>query len=237
MGLKNPTLEGRVIAVAGGSRGIGLAAARKFADAGAKVLVGAIDVESETPHISSEDQFASMWLDVRDEGSVRMFFDFAESLGSLYGFVNSAGIGVFKRLEDLTLPEWSAVIETNLTGAFLCTREAAKRMAQVGGGRILNIGSVANCRPLVENSAYGASKAGLRMLSAIVNEEYSATRVRTTFISLGAVYTDVWKGRMGFDPSDMLRTEDVAALLTHLLSIPLQIRVDEQLVLPGKGIL
>src|SRR6185437_8477610 len=133
------------------------------------------------------------------------FFVWLESLGKkLAVLVNNAGIGVFKPFTDITLNEWNSMIQTNLTGAFLCSREATKLMLANGGGRIINVGSIAEKIPLANNVAYGASKSGLKGLSNILNEEYKHDKIRVTHICLGATYTDIWADRPEFSKDNML---------------------------------
>jgi NAD(P)-dependent dehydrogenase (short-subunit alcohol dehydrogenase family) len=131
-----------------------------------------------------------MTLDVRDEASVTHCFQaLYKQYGRLDVLINNAGIGVFRPFEDISLAEWDDVLRTNLTGAFLCCRAAFPLLRNTGGGRIINIGSVADRVPLAGNAAYGASKFGLRGLSQILSEEGKDDRIRVTHLSLGAVYT------------------------------------------------
>jgi NAD(P)-dependent dehydrogenase (short-subunit alcohol dehydrogenase family) len=175
---------------------------------------------------------------VREEQSVDALFRYIEASGhNIRALVHCAGIGIFKPLVDLPLEDWNNVISTNLTGAFICTRAAIKHMLPRGGGRIIHIGSVAAQTPLPANGAYGSSKAGLRMLTQIINEEHKADGIRATLLTLGATYTDVWKGRPEFSHSDMLSVQDVADVVVSILAQHLHVRIDETIVLPPKGIL
>jgi NAD(P)-dependent dehydrogenase (short-subunit alcohol dehydrogenase family) len=177
-------------------------------------------------------------LDVTSEASVRRLFAAAERcFGRIDVLVNNAGVGVFKPIEETTLAEWQLVMDTNLTGVFLCAREAFRHMKARGGGRIIHIGSVSGFIPIVENGAYGASKYGVRGLSHILNEEGKRLNIRSSVISLGAVYTDIWEGREGFAPSDMLALDDIAETVLDIARRPLHVRIDEVRLLPPKGVL
>jgi NAD(P)-dependent dehydrogenase (short-subunit alcohol dehydrogenase family) len=168
---------------------------------------------------------------------LRLFDWLDRALGRVDVLVNNAGVSVWKLVEDLSLAEWRSVIDTNLTGAFLCSREAIRRMKRAGGGRIITIGSVADRVALPECGAYGASKYGARGLSEVITEEGKAFRVYGTLLSVGAVATEVWSGRPGFDPRDMLSPDDVGACVVDIAARPLSIRVDEVRVGPPKGVL
>jgi NAD(P)-dependent dehydrogenase (short-subunit alcohol dehydrogenase family) len=232
-------LEGKVVVVTGGRRGIGLAMAQLMAKEGARVWATSRQTASPRQVLAPENGgIAEVYLDVTQEESVRALFERIDaSDGRIDVLVNNAGLGVFKPVEGMTLQEWENVINTNLTGVFLCSREAFKRMKAQGGGRIINIASVAGYIPLAGNIAYGASKYGVRGLSEILNEEGKAHQVRVSVVSPGAAYTEIWHGREGFSPDDMLKPEDVAEAVLDIARRPLHVRIDEVKILPPKGVL
>jgi NAD(P)-dependent dehydrogenase (short-subunit alcohol dehydrogenase family) len=177
-------------------------------------------------------------LDVTDERSVReLFAKIEDTFGGIDVLVNNAGIGVFKPVTEISLAEWNEVIQTNLTGAFLCAREAFKLMKNRKGGRIINIGSVVDHVALPHNGAYGASKFGLRALSLNLNEEGKAFNIRVSLVSPGAVYTEIWHGREGFSADDMLQPIDIAQTVLDIAHRPLRVRIDEVRLMPPKGVL
>ncbi|MGZ4164416.1 MAG: SDR family oxidoreductase, partial [Tumebacillaceae bacterium] len=157
--------------------------------------------------------------------------------GRLDVLVNNAGVGVFKPVVETTLAEWQAIMDTNLTGLFLCSKEAFKIMKPQGGGRIINIASVSGYIPIVENGAYGASKYAVRGFSDILNEEGKLHNIRVSTVSPGAVYTDMTVNRDFFNPADMLKPEDVAETILDIARRPLHVRIDEVKILPPKGVL
>lgn len=228
-------MRDQVILVTGGTRGIGRAIAAEAASAGACVVVTSrrpAGKPTPGPGVTCIE------LDVTSEDSVRdAFAGVLKRHGRLDGLVNNAGVGVFKPIGELTLAEWERIVATDLTGAFLCCREAFRAMEPAGGGRIVNIGSVADYVPLPGNAAYGSAKAGLRALSAILNEEGKAKGIRVTHVSLGAVHTDIWEERPGFSAADMLPLEEVGRQIAQLLRLPLAVRIDEIKLLPPKGVL
>jgi len=229
-------LSNRVILVTGASRGLGRAIALACAADGAAVIGAS---RSAAPSGSlAPGEVTSAHLDVRNPASVDALYAFVDrTAGRVDALVNSAGAFAFKPIDELSLDEWTRVIDTNLTGAFLCSAAALARMKKAGGGRIVTIGSIAGRLPLVECGAYGASKFGVRGLSQVLTEEGKAHGVFATLVSLGAVNTGAFEGRAGFDPAEMLSVEDVAEAVVEVLAKRARVRVDEVELMPPKGIL
>jgi NAD(P)-dependent dehydrogenase (short-subunit alcohol dehydrogenase family) len=216
--------------VVGGTGDIGKAVIDRLRAEGLRVVCAANDVRPETPD--------GMCVDITDEASVAALFEKAEKeLGPLSLLVNCAGVGVFTSIADTSVQDWRRTLEVNLTGAFLCSREAFKRMKARAGGRIVHIGSVSDHLTLPLNAAYAASKHGVRALTGVLNEEGKDHSIRATLISLGAVYTSFWKSRPEFSAADMLTVEDVAQSIWEVARKPLNVRVDEIRLLPSKGVL
>jgi len=232
-------MEGKVVIITGGARGLGKTMAEYMARVGAAVWV----TSRQAPKPSQEQKAAcgevrEVYLDVDSEASILELF---EQIDAVYGrvdvLVNNAGIGIFKPVVETTLEEWESIMRTNLTGLFLCSREAFKRMQAQDGGRIINIASVSGFIPIVENGAYGASKYAVRGFSQILNEEGKLHNIRVSIVSPGAVYTEIWEGREEFEPSDMLKPEDIAETVLDIARRPLHVRIDEVKILPPKGVL
>lgn len=216
--------------VLGGTGAIGKAVIEKLRAEGLRVVCAANDVAHESP--------GQMRVDITDEASVASLFDRAEKeVGPIGVLINCAGVGVFTSLEDTSVEDWRRTLEVNLTGAFLCSREAFKRMKTRGGGRLIHIGSISDHLTLPMNGSYAASKHGVRALVGVLNEEGKPHSIRATLLSLGAVYTDFWKTRPEFSPADMLSVQDVAQSIWEIASKPLHVRVDELRLLPPKGVL
>lgn len=233
------TLNGTVVLVTGGSQGIGQAIAAALAEAGATVAAGSRRAPVAAPETPCPaGRVTPIALDVRDEASVRHAFGWLEgAAGQVDVLVNNAGLGLFKPLVDTTLAEWNDVLTTNLTGAFLCAREAFTRMAARGGGRIVNIGSVVDHHMLPMNGAYGASKMGLRALTEALNLEGAATGIRATLLSVGAVTTKIWDAHPQLSGAEGLTPADVARVVVDLVAQPAHVRMDEIRLMPPKGIL
>jgi NAD(P)-dependent dehydrogenase (short-subunit alcohol dehydrogenase family) len=226
-------LEGKVVLITGAGRGIGRALVERAALLGARVVAGvrAVSPGERAPGVTWTS------LDVTDESSVmRAFAEIDREMGRIDVLVNNAGIGVFNAVGDLALDDWNRVLATNATGAFLCTREAWRRMALAGGGRMIQVGSMVVSNPLPFNAAYAASKAALKALSDTVNREGVAHGIRSTYVTLGAVATDLWDVMPSFDRGRMLAPAIVAEAILRIAGYPLSMRVDDVTILPSEGV-
>jgi NAD(P)-dependent dehydrogenase (short-subunit alcohol dehydrogenase family) len=223
-------MNARNAVVVGGTGDIGSAVTARLRSEGLRVVCASNDVERETPE--------QMRFDVTDEASVASLFERAEQeVGPLSLLVNCSGFGVFTPIEETSLHDWRKTLDVNLTGTFLCAREAFRRMKTRGGGRLIHIGSVSDHLTLPMNGAYAASKHGVRGLTGVLNEEGKPYSIRATLLSLGAVYTSFWRSRPEFSPADMLSVEEVAQSIWEIARKPLNVRVDELRLLPPKGVL
>lgn len=231
-------MAGKVVVVTGGLRGLGQAMAQAMAREGAAVWATSRKASETQKGSPQPGEVREARLDVTDEASVTALFSrVVAAHGRLDVLVSNAGSGVFKPMEEMSLAEWEQVLSTNLTGAFLCCREAFRQMKAQGGGRIIVIGSIAAYVPLAGNTAYGASKWGLRGLCASLSEEGKAHGVRVSIVHPGATWTEIWHGREGFSAEDMLQPEDVAQSVLDIASRPLHVRIDEVRIVPPKGVL
>jgi len=225
------------ILITGANSGLGSIISDKLIKLGHTVIATSRKYEWMQYNLLSQNMLCKQYVDVTSEKSINQLFAWLKSLNiSVDVLINNAGVGIFKPFTETTLDEWNIVIQTNLTGAFLCAREAYKSM-QTAGGRIINIGSIAEKIPLANNVAYGASKNGLKALSAILNEEGKTQKIRSTHITLGATYTDIWKTRPEFNKENMLNPELVADYISYIALLPLEIRIDNIEILPEKGVL
>jgi NAD(P)-dependent dehydrogenase (short-subunit alcohol dehydrogenase family) len=223
-------MSARNAIVVGGTGEIGRAVTAKLRAEGLRVVCAANDVKQETSD--------ALRFDITDEASVASLFERAEqALGPIGVLINCAGVGVFTSIAETSVQDWRKTLEVNLTGAFLCSREAFNRMKPRGGGRIIHIGSISDHLTLPMNASYAASKHGVRALTGVLNEEGKEFAIRATLISLGAVYTSFWHSRPGFSPADMLSVDDVAQSIWEIARKPLNVRVDEIRLLPPKGVL
>lgn len=182
--------NGRAVLIIGGGRGIGEAVARRFAEAGDRIAIA--DFEGDNARSVAEELGGVGYaVDVRDEKSVFSLFDtVSRHYGRLDVMVNSAGIFRFgTALCDLSLAQWQEVIDVNLTGTFLCMREAARRMEAHSGASIINFSSGSGARANPKTASYGASKAGVSHLTRIAAIELAERGIRVNAISPGPTLT------------------------------------------------
>jgi NAD(P)-dependent dehydrogenase (short-subunit alcohol dehydrogenase family) len=212
-----------IILVIGGSGGIGKAVVTELSSGEAEVISASVDPS------------ADFTFDITDEESVTSLFSAVAARGNLRALVNAAGVVFFKELRETTLADWQRVLAINLTGTFLCCREAIKLFENSGGGRIVNLTSISNQHALPLNGAYAASKAGVKMITAILNEECGAKNIRATALHLGAVDTAVWDPYTQFDRANMLQAETAGRAIASILRQPLHVRIDEMTLAPGGG--
>jgi glucose 1-dehydrogenase len=195
-------LEGRKALVTGGNTGIGKASCERLAREGASVAVNyyADEQAADAEKIAGELRQAgapeaiAVQGDVGSEGDVvRMVAQANERLGGLDILVNNAGIEKQIPLLEMGLEDWQRVIQTNLTGSFLCLREAGKVMAQGGGGTVVNMSSVHEFIPWPGFAHYCASKGGIKLLMETAARELAPKKIRLVNIAPGAIVTPINK--------------------------------------------
>ena len=187
--------SGKLAVVTGGARGIGAGCAFRLAAAGAQVAVLDRDQGDDSPR---HHHFAR--CDVADEASVEVAFaEIARVLGPVDILVNGAGLTVRSPALDMRAVDFSHVIGVNLTGAFLCAREAARQM-RGRGGAIVSIASVMGFSGgLFPNAAYQSSKGGLVNLTRALAVEWAPLGIRVNAVAPTYVETDLTRGLLA-DP-------------------------------------
>jgi 3-oxoacyl-[acyl-carrier protein] reductase len=207
-------LQDKVVVVTGGARGIGRAIAAAFAERGARVAI--IDL-NPADLATAKAEFAAAGIKVathaanvaREEQVIAAMDAVAADFGRLDVLVNNAGIikdGLLVKAKDGTvtgkmgLEQWQAVIDVNLTGVFLCGREAAERMIRLGnGGLIINISSISKCGNAGQTN-YSAAKAGVTAMAVVWAKELARYGIRAASIAPGFTRTDLLAGM----PPEML---------------------------------
>lgn len=186
-------MQGRVVAITGANRGIGAAAARVFAEAGAQVALLARD-QASTARLAAELPGTAIALacDVTDAGQVQAAIDAVVArFGRLDVLINNAGvIEPIARIDSIAPEDWARTMQINLNGVFHGMRAALPVMKAQGSGTIITISSGAAHRPLEGWAAYCASKAGAAMLTEAAHLEEGAT-LRIMGLSPGTVATDM----------------------------------------------
>jgi 3-oxoacyl-[acyl-carrier protein] reductase len=192
-------LKDKVAIVTGASRGIGRAIALKMADCGAKVVVSARSTEALESLVNEICQKGGEALsvpsDISSSADVERLFDAAvEAFGRVDILVNNAGITRDNLLVRMKDADWDAVLDTNLKGAFLCSRAAAKIMSKQRVGRMINISSVVGEMGNAGQANYCASKAGLIGLTKSVARELSKRNVTVNAVTPGFIVTEMTEG-------------------------------------------
>lgn len=189
-------LTDEVVVVTGGTRGIGRATTRAFATRGATVIAGYHSDEeaaAETAAMlgSAPGTVRTRQFDVRSYAEVSdAFADVVETHGDVTVLVNNAGVLRHSLLVRMEPEEWSETVETNLTGTFNCTRNAASSMIRGDGGSIVNVSSVAAKRSWPGQSNYVASKAGINGFTRAAARELANWDIRVNAVAPGLVDTD-----------------------------------------------
>ena len=189
-------LTGRVAVVTGGSMGIGLGIVRRLHEAGAAVAVAdlRLDLAEEIAgalEAGRPDSALAVRADVADEDDVRAMVEATVArFGRIDVLVNNAGIYPNRALADMDVATFRRVLEVNLTGIFLCTREVARHMVAAGGGRIVNITSIDALHPsMVGLAHYDASKHGVWGFTKSTALELAPHGIAVNAVAPGAIRT------------------------------------------------
>jgi glucose 1-dehydrogenase len=198
-------LLGQKALVTGASSGIGRAIARSLADAGADVVVNYVSGKDKAVELVGEIQAngtraLAIQADVGDEMQVQsMFREAIRELGTIDILVNNAGLQQDAAFHELTLAQWNRVINVNLTGQFLCSREAVREFMRRGvrpdvscaAGKIICVSSVHEVIPWAGHVNYAASKGGVMLMMKSIAQEVAPLRIRVNSICPGAIRTPI----------------------------------------------
>jgi 2-deoxy-D-gluconate 3-dehydrogenase len=189
-------LTGRVAVVTGGNGGIGLGMAKGLAAAGAAVMVAARNPEKSAAAVAdlsaSGGSGAFIALDVTDENSCRATVEKTLArFGRLDILVNNAGTSIRKPAESYSAAEWQRVLDTNLTGAFFCSQAAHPAMKEVGGGKIINIGSMMSIFGAGYAAPYAASKGALVQLTKSLAAAWAQDNIQVNAVLPGWIDTEL----------------------------------------------
>jgi glucose 1-dehydrogenase len=198
-------LTGQVAIVTGANSGIGKAIAVALGQAGANVVVNYVQNDAAAADvvamITAEGRRATAFkADVSNEAEVQaMFKATVEQFGTVDILINNAGLQRDARIDEMTLAQWNTVIGVNLTGQFLCAREAIREFKRRGiveniscsAGKIICISSVHEVIPWAGHVNYAASKGGIMLMMKSIAQEVAPLRIRVNSICPGAIRTPI----------------------------------------------
>ena len=228
-----------VAIITGAGSGIGKATALAFLADGFRVALAGRHRAAleEVARTAGDAQALVFEMDVTDPAQVRALFDATrERFGRLDVLFNNAGVGVpfGVNLEDLTLEQWRAVIDTNLTGAFLCTQQAFRIMKEQAprGGRIINNGSISAHVPRANSAPYTASKHGMTGLTKSSSLDGRKYDIAVGQIDIGNALTELATKLP--QPEPMMDVKHVADAVLHMAKLPLDANIQFMTILPPK---
>ena len=183
----------KTVIITGASEGVGAAAARKFADAGANLVLVARtkkNLEAVAEELRDRSRVEIFAMDVSDAGTCVDLFKKAEfEFGRVDVLVNNAGCHARGSVEDVPADDLGRVIDVNLRAPIILSRLALPYLREAGGGAIINVASIAGRTPVPGSATYSASKFGLRIFTFALAEELRGTNIRVAAISPGPIDT------------------------------------------------
>lgn len=221
---KGNLLAAQSIIITGGTRGIGKAIAQAVLAEGARVLItgrSQQSVDEALTALNDDNAFAAVADVASEEDTQRVFAQALELFGKVDAVINNAGIARAGAIENLRIKDFQMVMDTNLTGAFLYSREAFRVMKHSGGGRILNIGSISSQVPRFGSVPYTTSKFGLQGMTRALAVEGREIGVMVSCLHPGNVHTDIWdKAPQAVVDEPKMEVADIARVAVLMLSLP-----------------
>ncbi len=202
-------LKGKVAIVTGAASGIGRATAKMFAERGAKVAVADYDATGgqETVDMIKADGGEAVFIETdvsKDEDVQRMVKQAVGIYGRLDIIFNNAGVGETAKAAEASSEHWDRVLSINLKGVFLGCKYAIPEMIRVGGGSIVNNGSILAEVGFSEATAYSASKHGVVGLTQTIAIDYASQGIRANVVCPGFVRTPMATRNIGADEAEQI---------------------------------
>jgi glucose 1-dehydrogenase len=214
----NKKLQDQIAIVTGSSSGIGAGVAKAMANEGATVVVNYPTMSARemaekvvTEIAENGGRAIAYKCDVSNESEVKqMFGDVVARFGTVDILVNNAGLQKDAKFTEMTLEQWNFVLSVNLTGQFLCAREAIREFLRRGvngksksAGKIICMSSVHEVIPWAGHANYAASKGGVNLMMKTIAQEYAPNRIRVNSIAPGAIQTPI--NRDAWDTAEHLQ--------------------------------
>jgi NAD(P)-dependent dehydrogenase (short-subunit alcohol dehydrogenase family) len=231
-------LQDRIAVITGASTGIGQSIAAAFAAEGAKTVLASRSREklevaaNEIRGAGGSVRVVPTDVTAEDE-IIDLFRQTLDWFGRVDILVNNAGVSKGAPTEELSLEVWQQVLGVNLTGAFLCSREAFKIMKAQRSGRIINIGSVSAKVPRPNSAPYTTSKFGLEGLTRSLALDGRAYGIAASIIHPGNTATPIWQGREEIARREgVMSPDDLARVAVTIAALPSEVNMLESIVLP-----
>lgn len=228
-------LLNKICVVTGGGQGLGEQICKVLAQAKAEVIVA--DIKEENARkvaleiAANGGKATGFYLNVADQALVESFFQKIKKLDIL---VNNAGTDVTKPIDELSIEEWDKVLNVNLRGPFLMSKQALALMKNQGSGQIVNICSTAAKRTWTQASAYHASKWGLLGFSHALHTEARKENIKVSAVIVGGMKTPFILDRFPQAEPNLQDPKNVAETVLFILTRPDETVIPEIMVLPLK---
>ncbi len=214
MGEISYNLEDRVVVITGGSRGIGLALGKSLLEQKAKIVICGRkqeNLDQAQAELGDPDNSVAVKAHIALEEDVEKLFETAlKQFGTVDILINNVGMNLITgSFVETDLPVWQKIIDSNLTGAFLCSRRASRIMSEKKRGKIVSISSVAGRRAAPAMGIYGIAKAGIEMMTKVLAMELAPLNIQVNAVAPGMVRTDFSKP---FWSNDEIHAQIIASI-------------------------
>jgi len=226
----------QTILITGASSGIGAATAHKFLDAGWNVALLARRLDKLNEISASYENALCIVCDVTDEDTVKTaFVKAADHFGTIDVLFNNAGIfPAGARFDKISLEAWQSSVDVNLTGMFLCAREAFRHMKNAGG-RIINNGSISAVTPRQNSAAYSSTKHAITGLTKSIALDGRDLNICCGQIDIGNANTELVANLIKHGgPMDTMDVKDAANAVFHMANLPLSTNVLSMTIMANK---
>lgn len=228
-------LSNRTIWLTGASRGIGRAIAENLASTNANLVLSSSNKDSIKDLVTQFSSFPNIIFFPFDLSNYNEIKNTYSRISSFFGkvdiLINNAGIGIFKRMTDITPEEFDRSISINFKGSYFCIQSVLPEMIKNKFGMIINISSIAALNNFPEGTVYGASKSALTSMSNSLREEIRQFGIKVIDILPGATETEIWSKENLINYSHrMMKPEDIADVVLSAISLNLNPRLMTELI-------